>query len=782
MPDMENQQQIENACSDEMEISLYDIFMAVLRRWVMIAFFVVIAIGLAIGYLFIADPVYESTATVMISSLAPAEEATLTGLMQSGRGDISMEVELLGSRMAIQDAIDSLDLSRYLDEDGVPYSQQARPLTAQRLLASGAISIEKSSGTNIVSITVKDTNADFACDLADALALMADDVLTGYAKSSSKTSIEFVDSQISVAQSSYEEAGRALADFQKENSVLQVSQQSMIALTRYDYLVARRVPLELEAREADAILASHPGSTSYDDLLSVEGMQDLMEDIEAVQEEMLGYDLIVATPAVVSYRPMTGMNGVPAAVAGTSDGETTAQAVAPGHGMLMSAAAPSASSTMLTPAQSSRYDSLSASLDEMASRMTDLVLSSLDGMTGQAASDYAQAVVQKALSESEIALIERMCAQESAALDEIPELERQLSSLYTDVQVYQSMVVSLMNMRQEAQLRDAAIQDSATIVDQALVSDDPVSPSGLMILAVAIVLGGFIGVALALVLELSDSTIFTMDDLKKAQPRGVPFLGWIPMLRDGVDERCLVVRNPSCYASEKYRLMASSILYAAHGGGRAIAVTSCDDGTSRTHVTMNLALAMAGSGARVLVVDGDLRDPVCAKYFDLDPAACGYVDAIADGKDVYGCIVHPLAEVDALDVLPCGDCAQAPSRVFSSQAFRDMLDGLKRTYDIILLPAAGGTHASDLLALAGVAGDALVVVRAGVGDRNGVAEMAAHLESVSANIIGTCLYDIVVSQVRGARVAGTSDASTLVMHLPLFGSRKSFYRKRYCRG
>lgn len=777
MPDMENQQQIENACSDEMEISLYDIFMAVLRRWVMIAFFVVIAIGLAIGYLFIADPVYESTATVMISSLAPAEEVTLTGLMQSGRGDISMEVQLLNSRTMIQDALDSLDLSRYLDEDGVPYSQQARPLTAQRLLESGAISIEKSSGTNIVSITVKDTNAGFACDLANALALMADDVLTGVAKDSSKTSIEFVDSQIPIVQKSYEEASSALADFQKENAVLQVSQQSMIALSRYDYLVARRAPLELEAREADAILASYSGSASYDDLLLVDGMQDLMEDIEAVQEEMLGYDLIVATPAVVSYRPMTGMTGVPAAMSGTSDGET-----AQGHGMLMSAAAPATSSTTLTPAQSSRYDSLSASLEEMESRMADLVLSSLDGMTGQAASGYAQAVVQKALSESEIALIDRMCTQESAALDEIPELERQLSTLYTDVQVYQSMVVSLMNMRQEAQLRDAAIQDSATIVDQALVSEDPVSPSALMILAVAIVLGGFIGVALALVLELSDSTIFTMDDLKKAQPRGVPFLGWIPMLRDGVDERCLVVRNPSCYASEKYRLMASSILYAAHGGGRAIAVTSCDDGTSRTHVTMNLALAMAGSGARVLVVDGDLLNPVCAKYFDLDPASPGYVDAIADGKDVHGCIVHPLSEVDALDVLPCGDCIQAPARVFSSQAFRDMLNDLKRTYDIILLPAAGAALASDMLALAGVAGDALVVVRAGVGDRNGVAEMAAHLESVSASIIGTCLYDIVVSQVRGAKVAGTSDASSLVMHLPLFGSRKSFYRKRYRRG
>ena len=170
-----------NRNEEEIEVSLYDIVAAVFRKKFMIAAIIIVAVAFAVVYLQVADPVYESKATVMVSSLS-SESLSLSSLMSGFTGgsstEIATEVALLTSRTTVQSALDSLDLGRYVNPDGIPYDQLEEPIEAQDLIDGNAITVTNITDTNIVEISVRNTSAQFAADLANALVEAFNNVLT----------------------------------------------------------------------------------------------------------------------------------------------------------------------------------------------------------------------------------------------------------------------------------------------------------------------------------------------------------------------------------------------------------------------------------------------------------------------------------------------------------------------------------------------------------------------------------------------------------------------------
>lgn len=748
---------VTNRKDDELEISLYDICVAIFRKKFMIVLIVAVCLALACTYLHFASPVYETSASVMVSSLS-SDSQSLSSLMAdfsgSGQTEIATEVALLTSRRTIDEALSSLDLSRYTDPDGVPYDSLEFPLTAQGLLAGDVITVSTVTDTNIVEITVRDTDPNFAADLANAVAESFNEVLTNFARSSSTASIDFVESQIPLVRQQFDDASRALADFQMENSVLQTTQASQVSLLRYNYLVSRRAPLVLEEGEADAIIAVAPFDFDLEAFKAREDVKDALGELRARQEELLSYDLMALSSGVAS-------NGL---------------------------------SSGLTTSQSDRYYVLTNSIQTIERGLESLVVSTLSTQGTQDASIYAGAVVQKLSSESEIALVDDQIAAEDEALQGVPELEMQLASLQSDVQVYQAMVVSLMQMEQEARLRAAAISDNVTLIDSALVPERPVSPNTIMVLAVAFVLGGFIGVGIALLLELNDKAIFSTDDLRKALPPETPFLGWLPMLKVRKNDRyvsSVVLSSPSSFESEKYKLIASNIIFGRASNNRVITVCSTDKNEGKTSVMANMAIALTQNGYNVLLVDGDLRMPSCEQYFNLEHQERGLVDIVMDGESLDGCIIQPFVDVEKLHLLPCGKKPAIPSMVYSAESFAKLVDTLKRRYDIILFDAPPLAYASELLALTKHAPEVLIVCRAGITNKNVLADMIETFRSSGATVIGACLNAVIASHGYGKSGYGNYSyyssskdpqaMASIVKSIPWFSSRKMYYRRRYKR-
>lgn len=743
--------------SEEMEISLYDIFAAIYRKKFMIILIVAVALALAIAYLMTTDPVYESNATVMVSSLdgsSASLDNLLAGFTSSSNTEISTEVALLTSRRTVQSALDSLDLADYVDSEGIPYNERLVPITAQGLIAGNSITVSNVTDTNIVSIAVRDTNPQFAADLANALADAFNSVLTGFARSGASASIDFVNSQIPIAQEEAERASQELADFQRENNVLQTTQDSQSALARYNYLESRKAPLELEVQEADAILSQAAFGPSYEDLVAMDSVISIIYELTNVQTEIMSYDLLMLSTATL----------------GTS------------------------SSAGLTASQSDRYYNLTNRLVSIERSLESLIIPLCGNVPGQDAALYASSMVQKISAMNEIALIEQRCEEENATLESVPDLQMQLTRLTSDVEVYQTMVVSLMQMGQEAQLRDAAIEDNVVLVDQALVPEFPVSPNKLLVLAVAVVLGGFIGVGIALLMELSDKSVFTSDDLRKALPPDVPFLGWIPMLKATKKTRyveSVVLNNPNSFESEKYKLLASNLIFGSGAVGRVITVCSTDKNEGKTSVMANVAVALTQNGYKVLLVDGDLRMPSCEQYFNLEHQERGLVDIVMHGEDLDSCLVKPIATVDNLNLLPCGTKPPIPSMVYSSDNFLMLVEKLKKRYDIILFDAPPLAFASELLALTKHAPEVLIVTRAGITNKAVLDELITNLKASGAIVVGAALNAVIFSHGNGKSSYGSYSYSytnkdsaamaSVMKRVPFFSSRKMYYRRRYKR-
>ena len=715
---------------EEIEISLYDIAVAVFRKKLMICLFIIAALAIAVAYLFVADPVYEASATVMVSSLSGEGSdisSLLSGFAGGGSTDIATEVALLTSRTTMDNALSSLDLSRYTDPDGVRYSDLEHPIKAENLIRTNKVTVSSVSDTNIVNITVQDTNPQFAADLANAVADAFNNVLTSFAKGGSEASIEFVESQIPVVREQLVQASRQLADFQKDNDVLLTTQESQVSLLRYNYLSSRKAPLELECGEADAILSAARFDPSYDEIMSLDSVKTLADEISSIQRELLSYDLMAVSTAAGNAN---GISGV------------------------------------LNTSQQNRYFTLSNRLISIETSIDQI---------------------------SEISLIEELLAAENASLEEIPDLEMQLAALTSNVEVFQTMFVSLMQMQQEAQLRDAAISDNVTLIDGALVPELPVSPNKLIVLAIAFFLGAFAGVGLALVMELSDKSIFSTDDLKKALPGDVPFLGWIPMLKVQKKTRYVknvVYSNPNSYESEKYKLIASNIVFGRNSKDRVITVCSTEKNEGKTSVMANIAIALTQNGYKVLLVDGDLRMPSCEQFFNLEHQERGLVDVLMNDEPLDNCIVLPIPEVDMLNLLPCGTRPAIPSLVYASEKFPRVIEELKHRYDIIIFDAPPLAYASELLALTKLAPEVIIVTRAGVTNKYVLGDMIDNFKAAGASVIGACLNAVIASHGKSKGYGSYSYSyadknpeamASVIKRVPLFSSRKMYYRKRYKR-
>lgn len=148
--------------------------------------------------------------------------------------------------------------------------------------------------------------------------------------------------------------------------------------------------------------------------------------------------------------------------------------------------------------------------------------------------------------------------------------------------------------------------NNISIVDLADVPQVPSSPRLLLNLAIA-VLGGFaVGVAIALALEQLDESIGDPTDLRRRV--GLPLLGSVPLVEDGATMTAILDRKSELF--DAYLAVQTSLRFTTeHGIPRAFSVTSTRAGEGKSTTAMALATTLARAGRKVILVDGDMRSP-----------------------------------------------------------------------------------------------------------------------------------------------------------------------------
>jgi capsular exopolysaccharide synthesis family protein len=255
---------------------------------------------------------------------------------------------------------------------------------------------------------------------------------------------------------------------------------------------------------------------------------------------------------------------------------------------------------------------------------------------------------------------------------------------------------ALMQRAKETGISGELKRNNIRLVDQAEIPRSAVSPNRTRDLALGLLGGLLAGIGLALFVEYLDNRVKNPDEIKGFL--GMSFLGLIPGLR----ERDLSPGQPPMLTesvpqnfAEAVRTVRTNVIFSsAEQGARSVLVTSTQPQEGKTVVTANLAVALAQTGQRVLLMDADMRKPRQHEMFNLtqDPG----LSSLLVGRAKANAAIRK-ADVQNLWVMPAGPNPPNPAELLGSSRFRDLLKALLGHFDWIVIdspPVMAVTDAS----------------------------------------------------------------------------------------
>jgi len=281
---------------------------------------------------------------------------------------------------------------------------------------------------------------------------------------------------------------------------------------------------------------------------------------------------------------------------------------------------------------------------------------------------------------------------------------------------------------------ELAAGGGAEVLSIAGAPDTPVSPNLPLNLAIGLVFGLFLGAAAAFIRDYFDDSVKNKETIDRVT--GVSTLGLIPKLDGATD--LVTVTHPNAPAAEAFRLLRTSVKFlAVERQVRVVQVTSPSPGEGKTMVAVNLAVAFAQSGDRVVLVGGDLRRPHMEEVLDV-PLTPG-LTAVLIGDVTLPQAIQTADGVPNLSVLPAGYPPPNPSELLSGERARRLIDVLGQTYDVVVIDCPPVLPVTDSLVLARMADTTLLVTSAGRTSKRSLARAVELLRQVDAPLAGTVL-------------------------------------------
>ena len=212
---------------------------------------------------------------------------------------------------------------------------------------------------------------------------------------------------------------------------------------------------------------------------------------------------------------------------------------------------------------------------------------------------------------------------------------------------------------------------------------------------------------------------------------------------DDFSDRLITISDPGNPASEAYRTLRTSLLYAlVDEPPKVIVMTSPGPGEGKSTTCANLAITLSQADKNVLLIDCDLRKPVMHKVFGLRNFV-GVVNVIVGERKIEDVWQEPYP---GLKVVTVGTIPPNPSELIGSKRFGSLLADLRERFDYILIDAPPTQLVSDPAILA-TQGDGILLVLDSQKTRKGILRQAVRdLEKVGARVLGTVMNNVKVTR------------------------------------
>jgi polysaccharide biosynthesis transport protein len=334
-----------------------------------------------------------------------------------------------------------------------------------------------------------------------------------------------------------------------------------------------------------------------------------------------------------------------------------------------------------------------------------------------------------------------------------------------EIETNKGLLDGLLQRAKENDVILAGTPNNLHVTDYAIPPRTPIGPNRLQGILLAFVFSFGFGVCLAVMLEYLDDSVRSTEDVSKVLR--LPTLATIPALKRGSTSRRLIagptnsllqaghgngngdVRTNSALLldldqksplAEAYRRLRTSVLLSSPGHApRTLVVTSCVPSEGKSTTAINLAVSLSQTGARVLVIDGDMRRPTVHSSFGIENRG-GLSNILSnDLSSVETLALVQKENVSGLYLLTSGPIPPNPAELVGSGQMRKLLAELESTFDHIVIDTPPIASFTDGVLLAAIADGVILVVHANECSRKVIQRAQQSLQEVRARVLGVVL-------------------------------------------
>lgn len=340
--------------------------------------------------------------------------------------------------------------------------------------------------------------------------------------------------------------------------------------------------------------------------------------------------------------------------------------------------------------------------------------------------------------------LKRALEAQKKAIFDLNDRAIEYNSKKLEVETNKRLLEQLLSEISQTGLASTIKESSLHIIAEARVPTEPSGPKRFYALALGTLFSIITGCMLALLMEYVDTSVKTGDEIERFVK--VPFLGLIDKYEgDGADSTkgsayLVTINAPKSNTSENFRKIRTNIIFSSHEANpRTLLVTSPVPREGKTLVTINLAIVMAQSGKRILLVDADLRRPMIHKAVGLDNSSglSTYLAGLSGLEE----IIKPCL-VDNLWVVTSGPIPPNQSELLGSEPMRTFLMETVKRFDMVIIDCAPVTSVADALVLGSMVDGVVQVVKSHSTARGLLEQSTQHLRDVNAKVIGVILNQV----------------------------------------
>ena len=334
----------------------------------------------------------------------------------------------------------------------------------------------------------------------------------------------------------------------------------------------------------------------------------------------------------------------------------------------------------------------------------------------------------------------------------------QLGLLKQDIETKKDFLKKILDTQSGNSITNSGTENNIHVVEIAIPPDTPIAPSRTVSVILAMFLSTLFGIGLALFLEYLDDTIRTTEDVETYL--GLPALAAIPTI-DSISKRrlllvggkenekavpeteLLISADSRSSLAEAYRQLRTSILLSTAGHApKSLLITSSLPAEGKTTTAVNTAISLAQTGAKVLIIDADMRRPRLHKIFN-----------ISNGEGLSSILSSDMTESEILDIiendptsklnlLPSGPVPPNPAELIGSEQMSKLLKILHDNFTHVVIDSPPIASFTDGVLIASIVDGVILVVHSGKSSRQVIRRSIQLLNEIGAKVFGTVLNNV----------------------------------------